>query len=416
MNISPAAQQLCRILSFDPQDRTGLDSVTPGDWQPMLNLALQQNLAPLLYQHIQVLGMCDAVPAEVLISLRNQYLHNAARAMGLVRQFETILAGLNSAHIPIIPIKGIYLVQMIYNNASLRNMSDIDILLQSHDVARAVEIFHTLGYQPVRPYNLRNEFKFHRHLPAFSKSGSIPVEVHNALQQPSDPFNIDLAALWSRAGEIRLGNHTVNSLHPHDLLLYLCINLAFHDLFRLGLRGLYDLGAVIAHFQSDLDWDELYQRSLAWRANRLVYITLSLAHVLLGANVPAEFLARLTPPHFDEAVFSICTDFIFSNTNQGNTVVTPELDRLIKSPSFLEKSKIFLSRLFVSRWEMANYYKVRPDSLKIYWCYLLRLIYLARSYITTGMNLSRGDPDLLAISNQVGYQDHLQKVLRENLI
>ena len=68
MNISPAAQQLCRILSFDPQDRAGLDPITPGDWQPMLSLALQQNLAPLLYQRIMTLGMCDAVPAEVLIS------------------------------------------------------------------------------------------------------------------------------------------------------------------------------------------------------------------------------------------------------------------------------------------------------------------------------------------------------------
>ena len=192
-------------------------------------------------------------------------------------------------------------------------MSDIDILLQGQDVAPSVAILTSLGYQPVRPFDLHSEFKFHRHLPAFIKPGSIPVEVHNALQQPSDPFNIDLAALWRRAGETHLGSRPVTCLDPHDLLLYLCINVAFHDLFRLGLRGLYDISAVIAHFQTDLDWDELYQRSQAWRAGNLVYITLSLARKLLGANVPPEFLTRLTPSHFDEAVFSICTDFIFAN-------------------------------------------------------------------------------------------------------
>ena len=349
MDISPTAQRLCSILSFDPLNKSRLDTIAPNDWQPIVNLARQQNLIPLLYQRIKVLGIGDSIPANVFNAMHNQYLRSAACNIQLYRQFDTILAGLDFAHIPVIPIKGIYLAQEIYKNPALRPMSDIDILVKVEDVGRTVDILRSLGYQPTRPFDLRNEFKFHRHLPAFIKPSSSEIEVHTTLQEPSDPYNIDLAALWVRAGETRFGNRKVTSLDPHDLLLYLCINVAFHDLFSLGLRGLYDLGAVIAHFQTALDWDELYKRSLAWRAGRLVYITLSLARKLLNANVPTEFLAHLTPPHFDESVFSTCTDFIFTSPVGADLPVTPDLEQFMRVANPWVKFRILLNRLFIPR-------------------------------------------------------------------
>ncbi len=416
MNISPAADQVCRILSFDPQARAGMDAITPGDWQPIVNLAAQQYLAPLLYQRIMTLGLGDSVPSEVLITLHNQYLHSAARGMWLVRQYDNILAGFNSAHLPVIPIKGIYLAQEVYENPALRSMSDIDILVKGQDVASSVTILTSLGYQPVRPFDLRSEFKFHRHLPAFVKPGALPVEVHNALQQPSDPYNIKLASLWHRAGESHLCNRPLTCLDPHDLLLYLCVNVAFHDLFRLGLRGLYDISAVIDHFHAHLDWEELYQRSLDWRSGNLVYITLSLAHRLLGANMPPEFLSRLAPPGFDEAVFQICTDFIFSEPNHTDTLVTPELDQLVRVANPLAKFRILLNRLFIPRGEIAWYYNVPPGSWKIYLCYPQRFKYLAERYYFIGKRLSHGDPQLVAVSEEVRAQENQRRQLVENLI
>jgi hypothetical protein len=415
-NLAPSAQQLCRILSFDPSAQAGLERPGAVDWPAVLALALPQNLAPLLYQRIYALNLVSAVPATVLVALQAQYLRSANRGMWLVRQFDTILAGLNAARIPVIPLKGIYLAQAVYQNPALRPMSDIDILLQSQDMAPGVDVLKALGYQPVRPFDLRSEFKFHRHLPAFIQPGWPALEVHNALQEPSDPFSIDLGGLWSRASETSIGSRAITALEPHDLLLYLCINVAFHDLFHVGLKGLYDLGAVIAHFQATLDWDELYRRCQSWRAARLVYITLSLAHRLLDAAVPAEFLARLAPPQLDEAVFSICTDFIFANPASEAPPVTPDLERLVRAASPLAKLGILLNRLFISRAEMAWYYNLPPYSWKLLLCYPRRLKYLAGRYFSIGLRLGRGDPGLALVSDEIRLQKNQRERLVSNLV
>jgi hypothetical protein len=416
LNISPAAKRLCSILSFDQQNKSELESIEPGDWESILDLARHQNLAPLLYHRIRNLGLCDTVPDEVLIILRNQYLRSAARGMRIIRQFDDILAGLDTAHLPVIPLKGIYLVQVVYQNPALHPMGDIDILIKTQDSSEAVEIIRSMGYQPIRRYSLRSEYKFHRHLPSFVKQGAVPVEVHNALQDPADPFNIDPVALWNRSRETYQADHVMDSLDPCDMILYLCINVAFHDLFHLGLIGLYDLGTVIAHYQTILDWDELYKRSLAWRTNHLVYITLSLARNLLGANVPSEFLLRLAPSHFDEEIFSICTDFIFARPSEADLPITPDLDRLVRIGNPMAKFRILLNRLFIPRAEITYYYNVPPGSWKIFWCYPQRFKYLIERYFLVGLRLHRGDHQLMALSEEVRIQEHQRRILIENLV
>lgn len=416
MNISPAAKRLCSILSFDQQNKSGLESIEPGDWEPIVDLARHQNLVPLLCHRIQKLGLSDVVPAEILSTLHSQYLRSAARGMRIIHQFETLLSTLNSSHLPVIPLKGIYMVQMVYQNPALRPMGDLDILIKSQDSDQVVEIIRSMGYQPSRPYNLRSEYKFHRHLPEFIKQGAVPVEVHSALQEPTDPYNIDPGALWSRARETDHGGHVIYSLDVCDTILYLCLNVAFHDLFHLGLIGLYDLGSVIEHYRTTLDYDELFERSMAWRTNHLIYITLSLARMLLGANVPSEFLMRLTPSHFDEKIFSICTDFIFGSASEQDQLITPDLDQMVRIGNPLAKFRILLNRLFIPRAEITYYYNVPPSSWKIFWCYLLRLKYLIERYFLTTIRLHRGDPQLTAMSEEVRIQEHKRSLLIENLV
>ncbi len=416
LNIPPAAELLCSILNFDHPDMPGLGRIAPGDWQPILDLARQQNLLPILYHRIQAAGLCDEVPAEIRSILHGQYLRSAARGIRINRQFDAILDELNSANLPVIPLKGMYLMQAIYQNPALRPMGDIDLLIKTQDSPMVVAILRSLGYQAVRPYILRSEYRFHRHLPSFVKQGAIPIEVHNALQEPGDPYDIDSLSLWNRSNELYQGNYVMKALDLYDMLQYLCINVAFHDLFRAGLMGLYDLGTVITHFEGVWDWDELYKRCMAWRTNHLVHITLSLARGLLGVNIPTEFLSSLAPPNFDEDLFSICADFIFASPSEADPPVTPNLDQLVRIVKPLAKVRILINRLFIPRAEITNYYNVPPGSWKIFGCYLQRFIYLVKRYFVVSLRLSRGDSNLMAVSEEVRIQDHRRRLLIESLL
>jgi hypothetical protein len=236
------------------------------------------------------------------------------------------------------------------------------------------------------------------------------------IQDPNDPFNIDHDGLWQNAREIESAGITSMSLDPHDLLLYLCINAAFHDLYQNGLRGLFDIAAAIDHFQEGINWEEIYCRSKVWKADKLVFVTLYLVRELLGATIPVSLLTRLATPNFDPKVFTICMDFIFGNSTVNDPGVTPDLNRFIKAGNLFEKAKILLNRLFISRWEMAGYYHLPPDSWRLLCYYPVRLGYLMRQYLSTIIAIKRGSEHLIGLSKQIESHDNLRKALLENLV
>jgi hypothetical protein len=154
---SEAARTLCQILSFDPKDREGLDPASIVDWQSVCRLAVQQNLAPLLYRRIKDLGITAHLPCEVYEDLRNRYLYSAASSMRLYHEFGKVMTAMQAAHIPIIPLKGIYLAQTVYKNPALRPMCDIDILVKPNDITLSVDVLKALGYSPTRKFDCIND-------------------------------------------------------------------------------------------------------------------------------------------------------------------------------------------------------------------------------------------------------------------
>jgi hypothetical protein len=413
---SETDRQLSQILRSDREDSEGIHIAQISNWQSIVRQASCQRLAPLLYRRLKELKLSQAIPDDIFQVLHQQYLESAAQSMLRYHGFGRIVTALQKAHIPVIALKGVYLAVTVYKDPALRPMGDIDILIKSKDIAAAVKILQELGYEPYRNFDIETEKKYHRHLPAFIKPGMPAVEVHSSIQDPDDPFKIDVDELWQRAYSTHINQNEVMSLDVHDLLIYLCINVAFSDLFKNGLKGLYDITAVINHFQDTINWDEVYQRAIDWKAEKPVYITLFLANELLGARLPEKFIQKLRPAGFDEKVFTISKDFIFMKHNNDNPEITPELSMLIKAPSLKEKARVLFRRLFISRWEMAELYRISPNSWRIYFYYLVRLIYLLTQYIATIVGVWRGESRFTHLLGEIGDEDARSKFLLRNLI
>ena len=248
------------------------------------------------------------------------------------------------------------------------------------------------------------------------KPGMPTIEVHNSIQDPDDPFMIDVSGLWQRAYSLRVSQIEVTGLDPHDLIVYLCINGAFSDLFRNGLRCLHDITAVIDHFQDVINWDEVYQRAIDWKAVKPVYITLTLANELFGARFPNEFLQKLKPANFDEKALAISQEFIFMAHNDDDSKITPDLSVLINSPNLKDKVRVLFKRLFISRWEMGEINRISPNSLRIYFYYPVRLVYLLTQYIATIFRVWRGESHSTHLLGEIMDQDARTKFLLRNLI
>jgi hypothetical protein len=89
-----------------------------------------------------------------------------------------------------------------------------------------------------------------------------------------------IEGFFDRAIPQTIGGLTVRSLCAEDLLLVLCAHAAKHAWIQLS--WLCD----IARLAQQVDWSSVWQESDALGIRRMVEVTFTLAHVLLGAPLP----------------------------------------------------------------------------------------------------------------------------------
>lgn len=134
--LSPAARERARELL-----------ALPLQWPRVLQFAYAQQVLPLMYQNLTRLGF-PGVPHSVEAELRHAFGTNALRNSLLARELARLLAVLDEAGIPAIPLKGVALAEALYGDSGLRVCSDIDILVPAKNFADAFRLFSSSGYRP----------------------------------------------------------------------------------------------------------------------------------------------------------------------------------------------------------------------------------------------------------------------------
>src|SRR5262245_13522021 len=116
------------------------------DWQVLLKLAWQHGVRPLLFRSLQ--SACwDAVPAEVRLELERFNRINLQKNLLFTGGLLRVLTEFKKTAIPIAAFKGPVLAEAIYGDLSLREISDVDVVVREIDVHRAEDVLATLGYR-----------------------------------------------------------------------------------------------------------------------------------------------------------------------------------------------------------------------------------------------------------------------------
>src|SRR5262245_25810774 len=108
------------------------------DWNRLIRIACQHDVAPLVYQAIQRFVPNVSERHTGVGRLKTLYCGNAMRNALLYKELECILSALRDAGAPVVVLKGAALAENVYRNRALRPMSDVDLLIQRNDL-EAVE-------------------------------------------------------------------------------------------------------------------------------------------------------------------------------------------------------------------------------------------------------------------------------------
>lgn len=391
------------------------------DWRDILDAARRHGVGPLLFQAIRKNGTDRKAPPAVLDTLRKGFLATAVSNARRFHFLHEIADAFNARSIPFILLKGAHLAQFVYPDAGLRPMSDLDILIPAADLYRAAECLIEMGYgfrnygtgqivqDNPRDYPVPSGQMHFRALYHLS-SGNV-VELHCAVTYASSPFTIDMTGIWDRACPVRMGKVEALTMHPEDLLLHLCLHLAYqHQFDGTSLRALCDIAMVLA--DSNIDGDRLVRRAREWRVHRALFICLDLAHRILSVPQAERLLGTARERDIDPALAEAVLRRLFSEGDPQETP-PPYLPGLKEAGGIAGKIRFFLKAVFPDKEVVGVRYLVPPTSRRVYLYYPVRMIDFFRDHTVQVLRVLRRDHAMVAGMDRKIEEDRLRNWLED---
>lgn len=280
----------CARLDPDP-DAVAAAARGVEAWDGVIAEARSHHLLPLLSRAADAAPLAP-IPENVRTQLREVRRKTQARnAVYLQCAAEVLRAFANAGLSPVV-LKGVALVENLYQDIGLRAFCDLDALLPIEDLETAERVMAQLGYRPEPTPHTRDwYFVNYYQLPRYSRPGAqFCVELHWDLGRRPNPFRLDVAAMRARAVPATAAGVPVHVLDPEDQLVHLAVHLAWGNGFDLHVRGIVDIAEIL---RRGIDWTVFEQRVRESNTAQVVVPAIELAHWLLGANVDQRTMNRL---------------------------------------------------------------------------------------------------------------------------
>jgi len=246
--------RLCR-LSFKNEQVSEINELvrTISDWGYFAALANDHGVIALAYYNLKKLGYVTLLPSDIETDLKNKYMVNISRNAFHTSTITALVKLFDENKIKMVLLKGLALEFSVYGNAGLRQMTDIDILIDRSDEENAGKILFRLGYDqlPVKSVLHKPIISYlGKHLPSFVRSGS-SLDIHLEL---FPGFKNDLTKRFFETSQLISANgQSFNIPEPQIFFIYLIKHLWNHELTNESQLRLYtDLVVLVEKYPDEI--------------------------------------------------------------------------------------------------------------------------------------------------------------------
>jgi Uncharacterised nucleotidyltransferase len=401
--LAPLDQLLLACLHQDPHRQVAIRdaSLSTDQWYAFLQSAIRHNVSPLLFHRLRTRNALHYLPETIQNRFRERYFENAARNISFFFQLKDVLKAMQIADIPVIALKGSYLAHTVYPNISVREMSDIDIMVPLEKLAEADGIFKWLGYIPEIPSEIDFEIKHFAYLPTYHKPASPEIELHWAITDPNSHRYFNVKELWWNTEHFQIEGIDVQGLSRELLLVHVCAHISHHHGFNTSLRSYCDIAEILDRYAVNLDWRLIEDVAERLGVKRGVFLSLLLAKELLGAKVALETLKTFEPSNMGERVIKTALHQCFSGERLKD--LQPVAAQILQRKGLWFKAKGMVQRLFLPRKMIARMYGLAPNSWYTWLYYPVRLLDLIRRHTKTIRDYARGDEHTTSVVQNVAF-------------
>jgi hypothetical protein len=246
--------ELCR-LEFNNQRLNQIRSLVAviNDWNYFMNLANEHGVAALVWHNLEKFQLHSGIPEEVVTYLRSTLMISLSRNIFNTESMGEALRVLNADNIKTVILKGLALENSVYGSSGLRQMSDIDILINREECIKARNILISNGYESLPVKSFFHELIIGysgKHLPSLIKNGT-SVEIHHELF--GERKNILTKILYDSSYEVEIKGEKTWFPQPQIFFLYLVRHLWVHEMNNESQLRLYtDLIVLIEKYNEEI--------------------------------------------------------------------------------------------------------------------------------------------------------------------
>ncbi len=260
------------------------------------SIAQKQGFDPYLFYILK--EQKEQIPAELYNSLKKDYLSSFVRNTKIHAIWKELKVVFETNNLSPIPLKGLVLSSIVYSDAALRPMSDMDILFFDDQPQKAFDLLISLG-GICNKEEAEHDKKTGHHLPGITYKG-IYIEIHRSL------FDTDMKEIIPNK---YLKNHLfsnkgITTFTPEVNFIYLSLH-AYHTMRRGAIRLSWFLDLILLAREQSISYIKFSE----------IIDELKLKEPLLQIVSKTEFL------------FNIKFDFIPDNF--GKPLTTKEKDKFI---------------------------------------------------------------------------------------
>ena len=365
---------LVSLLRFAVSKRPPDTDLSSADWPHILKQARQHGVDAFLYPWLaEHLPLFFSPKANVALNSapaawRALFFESVSRAALRQRQLSEILEAFADARLAVIPLKGAWLSETVYDDPSQRNMSDLDLLVRSEEVDACHTQFRALGYL-AKNDALHSTFTYDQAY--LHASHPYCVEMHWCFTSDLVPETRvpDIAAIWQRTSEARLFSQPVRQLKPEDQLAHL-IQHSVHHAFALPLRGYLDIALLLQKSGDALDPSVLKTAAIDWGIGHCLPFTLGFVSELFAAQPPTALTRLVAASDSDKRALAFR---ILSTLSPASECSSAIMHVRLKHSSFIARLRLALSRVFMARSFLAHTYPCARSAFGLPLAWLCRV-------------------------------------------
>jgi hypothetical protein len=353
--------ELCRLEFSEEQInriRSLLTVIT--DWPYFSNLANEHGVAALVWHNLEKYQFYSGIPEDVAYFLKCTLMRSLGRNTFNTESMGDVLRLLNAENIKVVILKGLALENSVYGSQGLRQMSDVDILINRDECIKARKILISNGYEslPVKSFFHKQILAYYgKHLPSLIKNGT-SVEIHHELF--GERKNLMTKMLYDSSYMVEIKGEKAWFPQPQIFFLYLVKHLWLHEMNNESQLRLYtDLIVLIEkHNYEILNYNLLKCASDAGMSEILAWHLEPLRDIW-GVSFPGWLNDFIDKWHNEDFIDRF---FFFLRSPKNN----PSGDKagfyrhiLAEIPGFHRKFLFILGDLFPTVSFMKNRYKCK---------------------------------------------------------